>query len=199
LQQAAQDAFALPEKAVTKQQLGAITDYGESTLMKNAAGSLGVSIKTDEEVKGFRQALQEFTHAQYDHTQDFFKSLGQDHVFVARGMKMNPGASHMTDKPTNVKLQPASSFSADYATASMFAGSSGTVFLCKIPVSQVLGTYLTGFGCTSEHEVVVLGHDTIKSYPVKKKENMSLSAANESVKQRIADGPKKPSPMKNSL
>lgn len=88
-------------------------------------------------------------------------------------------------KPANVKLQPASSFSAQYSTANTFAGGNGTVYLCKIPASQVLGTYLTGFGCTGEHEVVVLGHDTIKSFPVKKSEAQSLSGATSAIKTRI--------------
>jgi hypothetical protein len=154
--------------------------------MKDAAAALGVTLQTSAEAKGFRQAMQEFVHAQYENTQDFFKSMGQEHVYVARGMKMQPPDDHFQgSKPENVTLQPASSFSASYSTASSFAGSSGTVFLCKIPVSQVLGSYLTGFGCSSEHELVVLGHDTIKSYPVRKSSASNLTQAVTAVKERL--------------
>ena len=186
LQQATQDAFALPESAITKQQLGPLTDKTDVALMKDAASDLGVTLQTSAEAQGFRKAMQEFVHAQYENTQDFFKAMGQDHIYLARGMKMTPPAEHFQgSKPENVTLQPASSFSASYQTASQFAGSSGTVFLCKVPVTQLLGSYLTGFGCTSEHEVVVLGHDTIKSFPVKKSNAGNLAQAVSAVKERL--------------
>ena len=185
MQIACQDAFALPEDAITKQQLHSITSENTDKLMHTAASSLGLSTKTAEEAKVVRQGLQEFVQGQYENTQKMFKDMGQTHVMVARGMKNKPGPERFTAKPTNVKLQPASSFSANYNTASSFAGLHGTVYLCKIPVSQVLGTYLTGFGCTSEHEVVVLGHDTIMSFPIGKGGPSSLSEACDAVSRRI--------------
>ena len=179
LQIACQDAFALPEDAITKQQLHSATGTTTDKLMHLAASNLGMHTSTAEEAKAVRQGFQEFVQGQYENTQKMFKDMGQTHVMVARGMKDKPGPEHFTAKPANVKLQPASSFSANYNTASSFAGSTGTVYLCKIPVSQVLGTYLTGFGCTGEHEVVVLGHDTIKSFPVGKGGPSSLSSLSE--------------------
>ena len=189
LQVATQDAFAQPKDAVTHEQLHAVKTNSDNELMMSAASHLGLSMKNAEDVKAFRQGLQEFIHGQYENTQDLLKKMGKDHVMVARGMKHDPGKEHFSDKPANVKLQPASSFSANYGTASSFAGSGGTVYLCKIPASQVLGTYLTGFGCTSEHEVVVLGHDTIKSFPVKKDGHVTtLATACERVTSRIESG-----------
>ena len=185
LQIATQDAFAQPDTAVTYQQLGS-AHKGHDECMKAAAASLSMPLNNAEEVRVFRQGLQEFIHGQYENTQELFKKMGKTHIFLARGMKFVPAADAFTAEPANVKLQPASSFSASYSTASSFAGGVGTVFLCKVPVSQVLGSYLTGFGCTSEHEVVVLGHDEIKSYPVKKIYASSLTAAADHVKERIS-------------
>lgn len=186
IQLATQDAFSQPKDAVTYQQLHSVSAAGDhDKLLKIAASSLNMELKTAAEVKAFRQGLQEFVHGQYENTQKMLKEMGRDHIMVARGMKHSPGSEHFSHKPANVKLQPASSFSANYGTASSFAGSSGTVYLCKIPASQVLGTYLTGFGCTSEHEVVVLGHDTIKSFPVKKSEASTLLTAIEQIQSRI--------------
>jgi hypothetical protein len=188
LQQATQDAFALPHDAITKEQLHALKDGPEDTLMKNAASYLGMELKTAEETKAFRQGLQEFIQGQYENTQKLLKDMGQEHVYVARGMKHTPPDSHFQGKgPSPVKLQPASSFSANYGTASAFAGHSGTVYLCKIPASQVLGTYLTGFGCSNEHEVVVLGHDTIKSYPVRASNGPTVVHAVGAIEQRIKE------------
>lgn len=195
VQLAVQDAFALPDQHLTKQQLHAIKDHnGDTDLMSAAAQSLGIPMKSEQDAKAFRQGLQEFVHAQYESTQEMFKSLGHEHVFLARGMKVKAGGEHLTHEPANVKLQPASSFSANYGTASNFAGPGGTVYLVKVPVSQVLSTYMSGFGCTNEHEVVVLGHETIKSYPVQKggsiPETSTLSTACEAVKKRLEKGKK---------
>jgi len=108
--------------------------------------------------------LQEFAHAQYENTQKMFKELGVDHVYLARGMKVKHSQKKEASK---LKLQPASSFSTDYNMAKNFASSSGTVFLTKVPVSQVLSSFNTGFGCTNENEVVVLGHKQLKAFAVK--------------------------------
>ena len=81
---------------------------------------------TPEEIDGFKKVLQEFAHAQYENTQKMFKELGVDHVYLARGMKVKHSQKKEASK---LKLQPASSFSADYNMAKNFASSSGTVFL----------------------------------------------------------------------
>ena len=187
MQVATQDAFAQPKDSVTYEQLHSVKSGQDDQLMKDAAQGLGLKLNTAEDAKAFRQGLQEFIHGQYENTQEKLKDMGIQHVMVARGMTIVPPAENFSGKPANVKLQPASSFSANYATANVFAGGHGTVYLCKIPVSQVLGTYLTGFGCTSEHELVVLGHDTIKSFPVKKSDAQSLAGATSAIKDRIAN------------
>jgi hypothetical protein len=190
LQMATQDAFQQPKDAVTHQSLETVLSAGghNDKLTQMAAQKVGLTIKTAEECRGFRMGLQEFIRGQYENTQALFKKMGRDHVFLARGMEVVPGAEAFSHEPANVKLQPASSFSTNYGTAKTFAGSSGTVYLVKVPVSQVLGTYLTGFGCSNEHELVVLGHDTIKSFPLPSKSASNLSQAIEQVKSQIQKG-----------
>lgn len=98
-------------------------------------------------------ALKDFIKAQYSNTQEYFKAAGVKELYLVRGMKV--GSSSATAHLIGLKLQPASSFSANLGTARSFAGQH-TLYLVKVPVSQVLGTYRTGYGCTNEHEVVVL-------------------------------------------
>lgn len=164
LQLAVRDAFSLPGQHLETKSLQSLSQ-GEENCLREGASKLGLNIKSSAELATFKAGLQEFVQAQYSATQDMFKDQGIDHVYVARGMRyaVDPDDNQ---KQVNLKLQPASSFSASFSTAKGFARS-GTVFLAKVPASQVLSTYVTGFGCTKEDEVVVLAHESIKSYAVK--------------------------------
>jgi len=164
MQLGVRDAFSLPDKDLEFKALSAVENYGENEVYRKAAGQLNVGLTTPEEIDGFKKVLQEFAHAQYENTQKMFKELGVDHVYLARGMKVKHSQKKEASK---LKLQPASSFSTDYNMAKNFASSSGTVFLTKVPVSQVLSSFNTGFGCTNENEVVVLGHKQLKAFAVK--------------------------------
>lgn len=159
LQMAVQKAFSIPEQHVEKAALHAL-EKGEKVVLTSAATTLGVKVDTPEQLESFKSGLQEFVQAQHVVTQQTFKDAGITHVFIARGMKVKKATGKC-----KVKLQPASSFSANYQTARSFAGA-GTVFMAKVPASQVLSTYLTGFGCSSEHEVVVMAHDDIQAFAV---------------------------------
>lgn len=186
MQLAVQAAFNQPEKDLTKQQLKHIKDSSEDYTWKQAGMSLNTDMGTPENVETFKKGMQEFVHAQYHETQDFFAQHGIEHVFLSRGMKTQKGLAPPAEGAQPLKLQPASSFSANYATARSFAGSGGAVFLTKVPVSQVLSTYLTGYGCSSEHEVVVLGHKTLEAYSLSTGDSgYSAISINEVLKQKI--------------
>lgn len=179
LQLAVRDAFSIPAEHLETKALTSLKN-GEKATYESAAAQLGVKVDTPESMASFRSALQEFVMAQHSVTQETLKAKGIDHIYVARGMKVDHGTGKV-----KVKLQPASSFSADYSTAKSFAGSWGTVFLAKVPASQVLSTYMTGFGCTDEHEVVVMGHHNIQSFVVPSSAAIDAAGAVEHVRSKL--------------
>lgn len=128
-----------------------------ATTYASAAAKLGVSVtKNDggldaQKLVSFKRGLQQFVRAQYSLTQRRLAAAGVKELHLVRGMKTGGSGVHLT----GLRLQPASSFSTSYATAKSF-GAYGSVFLTKIPASQVLGTWATGYGCKNESEVVVL-------------------------------------------
>lgn len=131
---------------------GALKELGgESQLYASAAKSIGFKGTADE----MRQGLMAFQRAQYDVTQKFLADAGIKEVAVVRGMH-DTGHETKGVELGNLVLQPASSFSHQYSTAKGFSGGSN-IFAVKVPASQVLGSYVTGFGCTNEKEIVVLG------------------------------------------
>lgn len=166
MQMAVRDAFTIPDDHIETKALHSLESHSHDvdkltiSAMSALSGYSGPKI-TPDEVATARGALQEFVHAQYQETQEHLKELGHDHVFLARGMKFM--VKHDYTAPAAVKLQPASSFSTNVATAQGFSGGS-TVFITKVPREQVLSTYITGFGCTGEHEVVVMAHEKMKAY-----------------------------------
>ncbi len=91
-----------------------------------------------------------FLKAQYDLTQEYFKKKGIKELVVYRGV----GNSYMPSRDTHVALQPMSSCSLTYDVAENFGHH---VMMMKVPVEDILSIPLTGYGCTNEHEVVILG------------------------------------------
>ncbi len=89
-----------------------------------------------------------FLQAQYDATQKYFKDKNIKEVLVYRGCGLSPKGKIVSS------LQPLSSFSLDYDVARRFPGN---VMATRVPVEKILSHPRTGFGCTSESEVVVLG------------------------------------------
>lgn len=169
MQLAVQEAFSIPEDHVTKQQLKVVKAHGNNHDAVYHAGAKHLGLSEDlakKHLEVFKKGLHEFAHAQYHETQDLLKSQGIEHMYLARGMKIDSHThKEIVNGPVQLKLQPASSFSVNYGTAKSFGGA-GTVFLTKVPRSQILSTYLTGFGCSKEHEVVVIAHENLKSYGV---------------------------------
>jgi len=107
-----------------------------------------------------------FVSAEYDATQEFLKSQGIEYITVYRG-----GAHkdiHSGDQ--TVMLSPASSWTTNVDVAKGFAQSrlehegvtnnDLVVFAARVPASRVLSTCVTGRGCLTEHEVVLVGGKT---------------------------------------
>lgn len=86
----------------------------------------------------------------YRNTQGDLKRLKVKEVTVVRGV--NTG--HPEDGPVNVELRPLSSWSVSSRTASYFGGRGYSV---TVPASRVFSTSSSGFGCSFEHEVILLG------------------------------------------
>lgn len=191
LQMAARDAFSIPDSHIEKTALHALKNHGGEDgcvhagmklLLNNSKGGA----LSNAELPTARAALQEFVQAQYHATQEHLKAAGHDFLYMARGMGMKSGKNSPVG-PAALKLQPASSFSVDYSTARSF-GHGGTVYLVKVPRQQVLSSYMTGFGCTGEHELVVLAHEKLKAYGVPYDAAQSVTGAVARVAEDLAQG-----------
>lgn len=168
LQMAAKDAFAIPDKHIEKKALKSLKNHEDlDALTSSGIHSLNPNMTKlkPHEAATARAALQEFVQAQYHETQELLKDKGLTHVYLARGMHVKADHENNKQGTSKLKLQPASSFSVDYSTAKSF-GHGGTVFVSRVPREQILSTYLTGFGCMGEHEVVVLAHENTRAYTV---------------------------------
>lgn len=160
------DAFKMaPEHVETKafHLLHGDAKGDHDTVYKMAATELGIKSNTPESMAKFKAGLRDFALAQYHATQDHLASLGIKELHLIRGMKF--GGSQEGAKPVDIKLQPASSFTTNHSTAVGFAGS-GSLFMVKVPASQVMSSFITGYGCTSESEVVVLNHPGMKAIQI---------------------------------
>ncbi len=165
MQLAVRDVFKMDDSALSYSAFTALQGYqgkSETKLMQMAAARL-LGVKGAANVSTVQKGFQEFIAAQYRVTQKFLKDEDIKDVYVARGMTI--GKNDKGAEIGAVKLQPASSFSLSYSTARNFSGGQ-SIFMVKVPASQVLGTYLTGYGCTNEHEVVVLAHQSLKAIRV---------------------------------
>lgn len=173
VQLAVRDVFGMKSEDLEMKALKTLKDYSEDDAYRQAASMVGIQIKAGQSLDGIKAGLREFVGAQYKATQKWFADKGITHVSVFRGMKFQPPSQ----KPSlvDLKLQPASSFSTNLGTAKSFAGS-GTVFFTRVPASQVLGSYLTGFGCSNEHEVVLLAGPKMKSVAVGTSKGFSSKA-----------------------
>lgn len=100
-----------------------------------------------------------FVRAEYERTQEYLKSKGLTHVSLFRGMKDDDDSLGYGFE--DVTMQPASSWTTDVGTAFDFAtnevGGFPKVLTTRVPISEVLSTCVTGRGCLSEYEVLLLG------------------------------------------
>lgn len=142
-------------------QNAAIKEFGlTNTKTWNKGGdALKLEIQKVTDAKG--EALQAFVRAQYEITQDYFKSQGIEKVTLFRGFTTSKSEFKVkAGSPVKVQMRPLSSFSYNHSNASSF--SDGSVIIAgDIPVENILSTALTGVGCQHESEVVVIGGTNI--------------------------------------
>lgn len=156
LQTAVKDVFNMKDEHLELKALTSLQE-GDEALHKKAAA--------------FKAGLRDFVLAQYHETQQHLKEKGITHLYLARGMKTPPN-NH--GKEVDLKLQPASSFSVNHKTAHGFAAGK-SLYYVRVPASQALSTYATGFGCKSEHEVVILSHPKTRAIELHAHSTMSGS------------------------
>jgi hypothetical protein len=104
-----------------------------------------------------------FVRAEYDRTQKWFKEHGITHLSVFRGMSDDD--DELGYGFETVTMQPASSWTTDldntaYQFATMREGRHPKILTTRVPVSEVLSTCVTGRGCLSEQEFLLLGKPT---------------------------------------
>jgi hypothetical protein len=153
LQLSARDVFGMKDSDISKQALSALQAHGSENDLMVAAGKELTHSSTVPSADVVRAGLKEFVAGMYRNTQSFLASKGITEVYVARGMNVGKAEASIS----KVALQPMSSFTTYLGTAKIF-GYDGSVFITRVPASQVVGSYLSGFGCTHEHELIVLAH-----------------------------------------
>ena len=153
-QLAIRDAFGLTAENTEHKAFGSLSHSSEDKVHKTSAQQLGIDVSTPEKFESYKAGMRDFALAQYHETQDHLAKLGIKELHLVRGMKLSAPAA---PKKVKLKLQPASSFTTAHVTAHSFAGGQ-SMFVVKVPASQVLGSFCTGYGCTGESEVVVLNH-----------------------------------------
>jgi hypothetical protein len=109
----------------------------------------------------------DFVRAVYEETQERLQELGVETVRVYRGMTLDdPDAFYMEERNAEVMpMRPLSSWSLNPSTASTFSMGSedmnfeymGVVLAAEVPRERIFSTCITGIGCLSETELVVLG------------------------------------------
>lgn len=162
LQQAAMDEFGLPFEGIYHPWLARDVANEHQEKIGNVDASTEKSSRRDYQKNG--AAYRAFLRAQYDATQDFFQKRGIRNLKVYRGYETSMALPD-ADELINVKMQPLSSFSTSEGVARLFARSwdegSGRLLTATVPVDHILSTPLTGLGCLSEREAVVLGQPLI--------------------------------------
>lgn len=161
-QLAIRDAFGLTAENTEHKAFGSLAHSSEDKVHKTSAQQLGIDVSTPEKFESYKAGMRDFALAQYHETQDHLAKLGIKELHLLRGMKLTGPAN---PKQVKLKLQPASSFSTAHGTAHNFMGG-GSMFVVKVPASQVIGSFCTGYGCTNESEVVVLNHPSTEAIQV---------------------------------
>lgn len=150
-------------------QLAAEKEFG----LEDAAHWWGK--ETDEQAKATMGHVEEgnraVLRAMYDNTQEFFKSKGITSLYVVRGAAWDDNvpqykATGKIEHAAETHLQPFSAFTLNIGTAmGQFTGNhmgyGGSkhkhAFAARVPVSRILASCQTGFGCKGETEVLILG------------------------------------------
>jgi hypothetical protein len=134
-------------------QVAAQQEFG----LKNApTDHMNPEIMKDVEVKQIDRA---YLRSEYEATQKFFAERGITHVSLFRGQEGPPPP----DGRQTVTMQPESSWTTNvteahgFATRGEYSDQGGYILTARVPVERILSTPLTGRGCLSEEEVILLG------------------------------------------
>lgn len=98
--------------------------------------------------------MRKVLRAMYNRTQRLLTEAGVSHINVHRGTDGIPVPKHSGGIVTAYQGNASESFSLNKGTTRTFGD---TLVSVKAPRSRVLSCFLTGFGCMSEMEVVILG------------------------------------------
>lgn len=140
----------------------------DSSVLANAEATYG----------GVKQGMAAFLKAQYAYTQEWFAAQGISEVTLYRGADWNNGnpykpagiafpASGTHAATVSASLQPMSSFATDPKEALSFASGANNLLVgARVPVSRILTTCQTGYGCKKESEMVVLGRQQETMYGI---------------------------------
>jgi len=111
-------------------------------------------------VPGAKKVLRTVLRKMYERTQEQFREAGIKEIVLYRGYK--PDGKQMPMGNATVRGNALESWSSSYRVASRFGNQ---VITARIPVSRILSTPASGFGCFREQEFVVLaptkGTDTV--------------------------------------
>lgn len=138
-------------------------EFGLTNTMAWDRGPFARDIQTgvDARVAEYGHVYGSFLHAQYDSTQAFLKEKGITEVGLYRGMLLH--GEPPTGQQAVPEMRPLSSWSSDRSIAADFGTANrsssdikGTVLAATFPSSAVISTPVTGVGCLSESEFVVL-------------------------------------------
>lgn len=153
-------------------QLAAAEHFKLGSVYDQSLKSGGVVYYQAHEVLDKHRAiLTTFLDAMHQNTQTWLKEkgIGKDgYVTLYRGWAartaQEPGLETVDTRRgtlVDVLLQPMSSFSSSFGTAKSFASSGGAdlplVMAMRVPITKILGTARTGYGCLNESEFVILG------------------------------------------
>ena len=151
-----------------------VTDAGREKIKKDIDTNMALvydsAPKSSPETQKF---LEQFLQAMHKSTQEYYRSKGITHIPLFRGMTIKPGEQSLPsptkgrDRPFTAAItsRPLSSWSTSLPTAMDFTRRTGSedfekdsyVLFSYFPVEEILANPLTGFGCLSEDECVVLG------------------------------------------
>lgn len=152
---------ALMMQHAVKDEFGLKADWGQRFLVQGTATHYtGGSQKLLQDVTTsypkvspwFRRVVR----TMYDHTQEEFAKEGIKQVALWRGMHIPTTLTWSKTGEHRAALQPANSWSTSKAIAHRFGPK---MLKATFPVTLVLGSARTGFGCLNEQEFVVLDAD----------------------------------------
>ncbi|HUV09379.1 MAG TPA: hypothetical protein VMX12_00255, partial [Acidimicrobiia bacterium] len=121
----------------------------------HTAGAGGVQEKKIYADQG--PAMRAFVRAQYAETQAVLSANGITEMTLSRGTRdAVPDGHPKTAGSIPIRMNPMSSWSVVTDEAKHF-GVKGSVWVSQVPAARIVALPSTGFGCSSEGEVIVMG------------------------------------------